>query len=293
MSNQMRAHLSDGYAMKRWLFGVASGLLLAFTAHATELWQTLPQPPPMPQPRESGLAPVNGIRMYYAVYGQGPPLLLIHGGLGHGDIWGFQVPALARDNTVIVADSRGHGRSTRSNQPFSYAQMADDYLALLDFLKIDKVALVGWSDGGIIGLDIAIRHPARLSRLFSFAANYTPEGGRDVSNSATFNAYIERARRDYASLSPTPGEFDAFVGQISKMWKSEPKYSKQQLRAITVPTTIFDGDHDEAIKPEHTRKMAELIPGARLVIMKDASHFAMWQKPEEFNSTVRAFLAGR
>jgi pimeloyl-ACP methyl ester carboxylesterase len=279
--------------MKKLLPSVAAGLLIAITAHAAKIWQTLPQPPPMPQPRESGMAPINGIRMYYAVYGEGPPVLLIHGGLGHADIWGFQVPALAKDHKVIVADSRGHGRSTRSQQPFSYALMADDYLALLDFLKIDKVALVGWSDGGIIGLDIAIRHPERLSRLFAFAANYTPEGTNDVANSPTFNAYLVRARRDYAALSPTPGEYDAFVKQISKMWVIEPRYSKQQLRAITVPTMIFDGDHDEAIKPEHTREIAKLIPGASLVIMKDASHFAMWQKPEEFNAAVRKFLAGR
>lgn len=279
--------------MKRLLSGVVAGLLLAITAHAAEIWQTLPQPPPMPHPRESGMAPVNDIRMYYAVHGDGPPVLLIHGGLGHADIWGFQVPALAKDHKVIVADSRGHGRTTRSQQPFSYALMADDYLALLDFLKIDKVALVGWSDGGIIGLDIAIRHPERLTRLFAFAANYTPEGTRDVANDATFNAYIVRSRAEYVPLSPTPDEFDAFVTQISRMWATEPRYSKQQLRAITVPTTIFDGELDEAIKPEHTREMAELIPGASLVMMKDASHFAMWQKPAQFNATVRQFLAGK
>jgi pimeloyl-ACP methyl ester carboxylesterase len=171
--------------------------------------------------------------------------------------------------------------------------MADDYLALLDYLKIDKVALVGWSDGGIIGLDIAIRHPERLSRLFSFAANFTPEGGQDVANSPTFNAYFARARKDYLALSPTPGEFDDFVKQCSKMWANEPRYSEKQLRGITVRTTIFDGDHDEAIKPEHTRELAKLIPGARLVIMQDASHFALWQKPKEFNTTVRKFLAGK
>jgi pimeloyl-ACP methyl ester carboxylesterase len=279
--------------MKRLLPAAAAGLLLAITAQATEIWQTLPQPPPMPQPRVSGMAPINGIRMYYAVYGAGPPVLLIHGGLGHADIWGFQVPALAKDHKVIVADSRGHGRSTRSQQPFSYAQMADDYLALLDFLKINKVALVGWSDGGIIGLDIAIRHPERLSRLFAFAANTWPEGANDVANSKTFDAYFARARKDYVALSPTPDEYDDFVKQISKMWVIEPRYSKEQLHAITVPTTIFDGDHDEAIKPEHTREIAELIPGANLVIMKDASHFAMWQKPAEFNATVRNFLAGK
>lgn len=279
--------------MKRRLLGVTAGLLLAIAAQATDIWRTLPQPPPMPQPRQSGMAPVNGIRMYYALYGSGPPVLLIHGGLGHGDIWGFQVPALSKDHTVIVADSRGHGRSTRSDQPFSYAQMADDYVALLDYLKIDKVALVGWSDGGIIGLDIAIRHPERLSRLFAFAANYTTDGGRNVTDNSTFNAYIERARRDYVSLSPTPDEFDAFVKQISRMWATEPNYSQEQLRSIRVPTTIFDGDHDEAIKPEHTREIAALIPGAKLVILKDASHFAMWQQPDKFNAAVRNFLAGK
>jgi pimeloyl-ACP methyl ester carboxylesterase len=77
------------------------------------------------------------------------------------------------------------------------------------------------------------------------------------------------------------------------MWATEPNYTQEQLRGITVPTVIFDGDHDEAIKPEHTAEMAELIPRAKLVIMKDASHFAMWQKHEEFNATVLEFLAGK
>jgi pimeloyl-ACP methyl ester carboxylesterase len=281
-------------SMKRLLVGLAAGLLLTAAASAEEIWQTLPLPPAMPKPVESGMAPVNDIQMYYAVYGNGEPVLLIHGGLGHADVWGFQVPVLAATHKVIVADSRGHGRSTRSEKPYGYALMADDYLALLGHLKIDRVALVGWSDGGIIGLDIAIRHPERLTRLFAFAANYTPAGVKEtVGNDPTFNAYIARAGEDYARLSPTPKEFDAFVEQISKMWATEPNYTQEQLRGITVPTVIFDGDHDEAIKPEHTAEMSELIPGAKLVIMKDASHFAMWQKPEEFNATVLEFLAGK
>jgi pimeloyl-ACP methyl ester carboxylesterase len=278
---------------KPWI-AIVSVLLLSVAARAEEIWQTLPQPPPMPTPLESGMAPVNDIQMYYAVYGQGEPVLLIHGGLGNADVWGFQVPALAEAHKVIVADSRGHGRSTRSARPFGYQLMADDYLALLDHLGIDQVALVGWSDGGIIGLDIAIRHPERLSRLFAFAANYTPEGVKaSVADDPTFNAYIERAGKEYARLSPTPDEFDAFVEQISQMWATEPNYTREQLKAITVPTVIFDGDHDEAIEPAHTAEMAELIPGAKLVIMKDASHFAMWQQPDAFNATVLDFLAGK
>jgi pimeloyl-ACP methyl ester carboxylesterase len=137
-------------------------LLIPVATLAEKVWQTLPEPPAMPTPVKTGMAPVNDIQMYYAVYGEGQPVLLIHGGLGNADIWGFQVPAFAEKHKVIVADSRGHGRSTRSEKPFGYALMADDYLALLDFLEIEQAALVGWSDGGIIGLDIAIRHPERL-----------------------------------------------------------------------------------------------------------------------------------
>jgi pimeloyl-ACP methyl ester carboxylesterase len=278
--------------VRRLSLALAAGLVLSAAAGAQEIWQTLPEPPPMPAARESGLAPVNDIQMYYAIYGDGEPVLLIHGGLGHGDVWGFQVQALSESHQVIVADSRGHGRSTRSGQPFGYQLMADDYLALLDHLGIDQVALVGWSDGGIIGLDIAIRHPERLSRLFAFAANYTPEGVKaSVAEDLTFNAYIARAGADYARLSPTPDEFDAFVGQISQMWATEPNYSKDQLRAIGVRTVIFAGEHDEAIEPAHTAEMAALIPHAELVVMEDASHFAMWQQPDAFNTTVLEFLA--
>jgi pimeloyl-ACP methyl ester carboxylesterase len=280
--------------MKRLLVGLAASLWVVASAHAQEVWQTLPVPPAMPKPAASGMAPINDIEMYYAVYGEGEPVLLIHGGLGHADVWGFQVPALAQDHKVIVADSRGHGRSTRSEQPFGYELMADDYLALLDHLGIEKAALVGWSDGGVIGLDIAIRHPERLSGLYAVGANYVPEGIKETfGTEPTFNAAMERMSADYARLSPTPGEFDPFVEQISQMWATQPHYTKEQLQALPVRTVIFSGDHDEAVKLEHTEEMAELIPNARLEIMKDASHFAMWQQPEAFNASVENFLSGK
>lgn len=172
---------------------VVAFLLFAGVASAEERWQTLPEPAPMPKADESGYAPVNGIQMYYAVYGKGDPVLLIHGGLGHADIWSSQVAELARTHKVIVADSRGHGRSTRTEEPFGYDLMASDYVALLDHLKIGKTALVGWSDGGIIGIDLAMNHPDRLTRVFAQAANVTTDGvDPGVLTNKTFAAYIER-----------------------------------------------------------------------------------------------------
>ena len=223
--------------------------------------------------------------------GAGDPVLLIHGGLGHADIWASQVATMAKTHKVIVADSRGHGRSTRNADPYGYDLMASDYLALLDFLKIDKTALVGWSDGGIIGLDIALNHPERLTRLFAQAANVTVDGlDPGVMTNKTFGAYIERSGRDYKKLSKTPDEYDAFVAQISHMWESQPNWTKEQLATITTPTAIVAGDHDEAIKREHTEYMAASIPGAKLIILPNASHFAMLQAPDEYTKAALDFI---
>ena len=263
-------------------------------AQAEELWQQLPPPAAMPKAEESGYAQVNDIQMYYAVFGKGEPLLLLHGGLGNSDYWGNQVPAFAEHYRVIVADSRGHGRSTRSGQPYSYQLMASDVLALMDHLKIGKAAIVGWSDGGIIGLDLAMNHPERLTRLFAFGANYNVGGLRDdIDTNKTFNAYIDKAGQDYRRLSKTPDQYDAFVEQISGMWNSQPDYTQAELGKITVPTMIADGAHDEGIRQEHTKEMARLIPGAKLLILPDVSHFAMWQNPAEFNQAVLDFLMAK
>lgn len=268
-----------------------TALFLAAPAFAEDRWMSIPMPAPMPAPATTGMAPVNGIEMYYATYGAGDPVLLIHGGLGNADIWQAQVADLMKDHLVIVADSRGHGRSSRTAEPFGYDLMSSDYLALLDYLKIDKVDLVGWSDGGIIGLDIAMSHPERLDHVFAQAANITTDGVNPaVATDAVFGSYIDWMSKDYARLSPTPDQFDAFVTQISEMWASQPNWTDAQVAAISVPTQIVVGDHDEAILPAHSEKIAALIPGAKLVILPDASHFAMLQAPDEYTAAVRAFI---
>ncbi|MGY2285688.1 alpha/beta fold hydrolase [Pseudomonas gingeri] len=271
---------------------VAVCLLMSFTlAQAAERWETLPPTPTPVAGAKTGYAAVNGIKLYYTRTGHGSPVVLLHGGLGNSDYWGNQVKALAAKHTVISIDSRGHGRSSRDAQPYGYDLMADDVVAVLDTLKIPKADIVGWSDGAILGLDLAMRHPTRVGKIFAFAANSTTAGVKDnVEKNPTFAAYIERAGKEYARLSPTPGEYDAFVEQISHMWASQPNWTDADLAKIKTPVLIVDGDHDEAIKRENTEYMAATIPSAGLLILPNASHFAFLQDPALFNAALLHFL---
>jgi pimeloyl-ACP methyl ester carboxylesterase len=279
--------------MRGWIF--AAALLTATTAKAAPpQWMTLPPTPTLPNVDASGYAPVNGIKLWYATFGNGEPVLFVHGGLGNSDYWGNEVRALvAAHYRVIVMDSRGHGRSTRNAQPFGYDLMSDDVIGLLDYLKLKKVTLVGWSDGAIIGLDIAMHHPDRLSKLFAFAANIDPSGVADASHSAVVNAYILRAGREYAALSPTPKEYKSFLAQITTMWNSQPHWTRADFAKIKVSTWIVDADHDEMITHDQPRKMADWTPGAGLLIEPDVSHFAFLQDPEQFNRDILHFLQKR
>jgi pimeloyl-ACP methyl ester carboxylesterase len=253
-------------------------------------WMTLPPTPTLPQAMQSGYAPVNGIKIWYATFGEGAPVILLHGGLANADYWGNQVRSLQSRYRVIVMDSRGHGRSTRNDQPYGYDLMASDVIGLMDFLNIPKAAIVGWSDGAIIGLDIALHHPERLTKLFAFAANSDPSGVADIAQSPVFNAFIARAEKEYEQLSPTPTEYKSFLDQIEKMWDTQPHWTADDLKTIAVPIWIVDADHDEAIKRENTEFMAANIPGAGLLLQPEVSHFSFLQDPQQFSADVLHFL---
>ncbi len=257
---------------------------------AALLWMTLPPTPVLPPTAHSGYAPVDGIKIWYAAFGSGEPVILLHGGLANANYWGKLVPALAPHYRVIVMDSRGHGRSTRNAQPYGYDLMASDVLGLMDFLGVRKAAIIGWSDGAIIGLDIALHHPERLTKLFAFAANSDPSAVKDIDKSPVFTAFIARAQKEYEHLSRTPTQYKSFVSQIEKMWATQPRWTAEQLHGITVSTWIVDADHDEAIKRENTEFMAAQIPGAGLLLQPDVSHFSFLQDPQQFNSDVQHFL---
>jgi pimeloyl-ACP methyl ester carboxylesterase len=168
--------------------------------------------------------------------------------------------------------------------------MADDVVELLDFLHVSKAAVVGWSDGAIIGLDLAMRHPTRVSRLFAFAANFDPSGVADIASSPVFTGFIERAAKEYEAISPTPKDFPAFRSGVEQMWDTQPRYTAEQLGKIDIPVWIVDGDNDEAIKRPHTEELARLVPGAGLLIQPQVSHFSFLQDPRQFNEDVTRFL---
>jgi pimeloyl-ACP methyl ester carboxylesterase len=271
---------------------LAALTLIASTALASAApqWLTLPPTPALPKATQSGLAPVNGIRIWYATFGRGEPVVMLHGGLANANYWGHQVRALQQRYRVIVMDSRGHGRSSRNEQAYGYDLMASDVLALMDQLGIKRAAIIGWSDGAIIGLDIAMHHPERVSKLFAFAANSDPSGVADIAKSDVFNAYIARAGEEYKRLSPTPNEYKSFVDEITRMWETQPRWTEADLGKIRVPTWIVDADRDEAIKRENTEFMAAHIPEAGLLIQPNVSHFSFMQDPEQFTDDVLHFL---
>ena len=265
--------------------------LFTISAHAAERWQTLPPTPSPTQGETTSRAAINGIALFYATIGKGPPVVLLHGGLANSDYWGNQVRALAPHHTVILIDSRGHGRSSRNATPFGYDLMADDVVALLDHLHIPRADIVGWSDGAIVGIDLALRHRDRIGRVFAFAANTNLSGlNPDVEKNPNFAAFIRRAGTEYRRLSPAPNDYAGFHAQISHMWDSQPNWTDAQLHGITTPILIADGDHDEAIRLDHDIYMFRAIPHATLEIFPNTSHFAFLQAPALFSAAILSFF---
>jgi pimeloyl-ACP methyl ester carboxylesterase len=262
-------------------------------AHSENVWDKLPPPAALPKALSSGLLDVNGIKIYHEVHGNtGAWIILLHGGLGIVDAWGNQVPEFAKDHQVLLIESRGHGRSTRDDKRYTYELMASDVVAVMDKLNIAKASVVGWSDGGIIGLVMALKNADRLEKVVALGANTDPTGvDMNVVNGATFGQYITNAGKSYEKVSPTPTAYNDFLAAISKMWETEPNFT-DKLGEIKTPTLIMAGQYD-VITEAHTRMMANKIPGAKLEIIPNTAHFVIWQDPATFNASVRAFLSAK
>jgi pimeloyl-ACP methyl ester carboxylesterase len=258
--------------------------LLAFEAHGA---------PPLPRDGHERYVDHDGARIWCASYGSGPPVVLLHGGLGHSGNWGHQVPALLESGRrVVLIDSRGHGRSTRDDRPFTYERMAADAVAVLDAFGVAAAPLIGWSDGACTALIVAMHAADRVEGVLFFGCNMDPSGTKDLEPSAVVDRCFARHAKDYAALSATPDEFDAFVRDVGAMMATQPNYTAAELAAIRVPVTIAHSEHDEFIRREHAEYLARTIPRAELVVLPGVSHFAPLQRPAQFNAMALGFLDG-
>jgi pimeloyl-ACP methyl ester carboxylesterase len=227
--------------------------------------------------------------MFYAIYNKNgkEPVILIHGGLGNSDEWGFETPLLAKAYEVIVIDCRGRGRSSMSEQPLSYELITTDVLSLMDYLHIKRASVVGESDGGIIGLVMAIHHQYRINKLFAFGASYNLSGYKSGPvDTSLYALYMKKMAAMYHDLSPTPDSFVAMRNAVFKMYDSEPDIKPEELQTIKAPTVIADGEYEQFITLEHTEQPAHFIPGAKLLIIQNVSHGGPFQDPVIFHKAV-------
>ena len=230
---------------------------------------------------------VNGLDMYHEIHGDGPPLLLLHGGCGSiSELW---ISYFSPHFRVISPEQMGHGRTAdRSDRAFHYHDMAEDTVELMRRLDLDSAIIVGFSDGGIIGIDIAIHHPERVTKLVVSGSNtrvdgYTPD---NIEWLRTFDPSETPVAEDYVRRSPHgPAYWPKLRERLRPMWLAEPDYSRDDVRSIMAPTLVIVGDAD-IVTPEHAVEMFRTIPDAQLCVIPRARHGVM---PKE---TILAFLAG-
>lgn len=247
--------------------------------------------PSLPTPVTSGYASNENARIWYASFGSGPPVILLHGGLGNSGNWGYQVPALVEAGyTAILIDSRGQGRSTRDERPYSYELMASDTCAVMDALGVAKAAFIGWSDGADTALVLSRETPDRSAGVFFFGCNVDSTGTKSFQPSAVIDRIYSHHVKEYAALSPVVGGFEAMRDDLGVMQAGQPNYGPDQLREVAVPVWSVLGEHDEFIERKHAEYIARSIPGARFVLLPDVSHFAPLQRPAAFGAAMLAFL---
>jgi len=224
-------------------------------------------------------APVNDLNMYYELHGDGPPLLLLHG--GSGSIPEKWVPFFTPLFRVMAPEQMGHGRTADViDRPFHYHDMAEDTLELMRQLGIESTVVVGYSDGGIIGLDMAIHHPERVIKLAVTGANARFEGYTTENQefARSFDPVSQPVSEKYAELSPDGAEhWPVVLGRLKPMWAAEPSFTNEELQSIGAPTLLVIGDRD-IVTPEHAVEMFRTIPEAQLCVVPNAAHGTMPQE---------------
>lgn len=242
-------------------------------------------------------AEVRGQRLYYRISGQGPNLLLLHGGLSSGEDFHKILAALSGSFRVITVDRCGHGRSSDSGEPFVYAAMAEETKAFLDLLGITSTSVLGWSDGGVVGYHLASRYPALVTKLVALGANVRVDGmaaetvqwlqGRSVPDSLL--ADLPEVAADYRRLSPNPERLLDFIRRSRDLWLRDPYITVEELKRIASPVLLIAGDRND-IRVEHLLEIRASLQRAQLCIIPGGSHFVMQEKPHLLLPVIMDFL---
>lgn len=263
------------------------------------------------RPVRSGYVEANGVDYYYAIYGKGEPLLLLHGGLGQIEMFGPALPELAQNRQVIGVDLHGHGRTQLGSRRIDLVEIGDDLAVLLDRLGHRQVDVVGYSFGGGAALRLAVQHPGKVRRLVLVSAVFARDGFHPemLPQQAQVGAPMAEAMKDtpmyrsYAAVAPDPGEFPKLLDQMGA-WMRRPYDWSADVRNLSMPVMLVYGDSD-MIRPEHIVRFYQLLGGGlrdagwrrenmsrnRLAILPDRTHYEMFSSPG-LARTVLPFLDG-
>lgn len=228
---------------------------------------------------------IRGIKMYCEIYGSGRPLLMIHGNGGSIGSFENNIPFFSKHYRVIIADSRSQGKSKDAGDSLSFEMMADDEAALLNALQVYSADVLGWSDGGIVALLLAMRHPEKVKKLASTGANLWPD------SSAIVSSVWENDKAIFDSFGSTEPESEEGKNnrKLFLLDWLQPNISLAELHEIKCPSLIIGGDHD-VIKTEHTTMIFQNIPNAELWIVPNSGHETLIEHKDEFNKKVAEFF---
>jgi pimeloyl-ACP methyl ester carboxylesterase len=242
-------------------------------------------------------APINGLRLYYEVHGQGRPLVLLHGGLLTIDLaFGPLIPALAERHRVIGVELQGHGHTGDIERPMRVDSLADDVASLLDHLSLESADVFGFSLGGMVALTMGLRHPDRIGRLVIASVDHQPNHAPfeqrddpDVARRMPTEEDFLGMREAHARVAPRPEDFDAMAEKTSSMVHGFGGWSDSQLRSISPPTLLLVGDTD-FVPLEHAVAMFKQIPEAELAVLPGTTHMGVTRNADWVLAMVRPFL---
>lgn len=270
-------------------------LLLAFMSQQTYSQNSFNVIKYGSNPEKGKYVAIDTIQIYFETYGKGAPLLLLHGGLG--SIANFEkcIPELAKHFHVIVPDTPGHGRSSQTDS-LSYPLLSGYLSKFIDYLKLENLYIMGWSDGGTLGLMLSADRPDKVKKIIAVGVPTRFDALNEEGMQWVKNNMIDWAKNDkdwlsnYLSLTSQPEKIDSFLNNTKEMWISEVYIPKIKLESIKIPTMILQGDKD-AIRIEHAIELHRIIDNSQLCILPNTTHFVFNEKPELMNKIAIDFFS--